>query len=86
MEQLHQLESEKYIHNVQQELLLVEEEIDKNVDIHYQECVGLDYAKTNVIDCKPMEVEILEELLTTNLMSKNVNKICFFTEIICLIC
>jgi hypothetical protein len=49
--------------NVQLQLLLVEEDIDTTVDIRYQEYDRLDYAKKNVIDCKPTEGEILEELL-----------------------
>jgi hypothetical protein len=48
---------------------LVEEDIDKNVDIHYQEYDKLDYAKKNVIDCMPMGVEILEELLNKNFIN-----------------
>jgi hypothetical protein len=42
---------------------LLEEAIDKNVDIHYQAYDELDYAKKNVIDCKLMEEGILVELL-----------------------
>jgi hypothetical protein len=51
------------MYNVQSKLLLVEEDIDTIVDIHYQEYDKLDYAKKNVIDCMPTEEEILEELL-----------------------
>jgi hypothetical protein len=63
VERLHQPEFDNYIQNDQQELLLLEEAIDKNVDIHYQAYDELDYAKKNVIDCKLMEEGILVELL-----------------------
>jgi hypothetical protein len=75
--------------NVQSQLLLVEEDIDMTVDIRYQEYDRLDYAKRNVIDCKPTEEEILEELLNNKkkpIWIKIKVKYFSFTDIIRLIC